>query len=77
MVAISDDDSPSDIDPDASSDDDGCCSEDEKHRPSARKNSDGTRLRSSALRVYKEEGKAWKWIFKNLIRIKTDNHAVE
>jgi hypothetical protein len=56
---ISDDDSLSDRDPDLSSDDDGCCSEDEQHRSSTRKH-----ILWDEIRVYKEEGKAGKWILK-------------
>jgi hypothetical protein len=62
-AGISDDDSLSDSEPDVSSDDDGCRSEDEQH-PSARKNSRWDEIDEQRLRVYKEEGKDWKWIFK-------------
>ncbi len=48
----------------AISDDDGCRSEDEQHRPSARKNTRWDEIDEQRLRVYKEKGKAWKWIFK-------------
>jgi hypothetical protein len=63
-AAISDDDSLSNSDPETGSDDDGCRSEDEQHRPSARKNTQWDEIDEQRLRVYKEEGKAWKWIFK-------------
>lgn len=61
---MSDDDSLSDSDPDARSDDDGCRSEDEQHRPSTRKNTRWDEIDEQRLRVYKEERKRWKWIFK-------------
>lgn len=54
----------SDGDPDSSSDDGGCHSEREQHRPSAGKNVPWDEIEEQRLRVYKEEGKAWKWIFK-------------
>jgi hypothetical protein len=60
-AAIGDDDSLCvGIDPDVSSDDDGCL----KHRLSPRKNIPWDEIEEQRLRVYKEEGKAWKWIFK-------------
>jgi hypothetical protein len=61
---ISDSDSLSDSDSDASSDNDGCRSEDEQGGPSPRKNVPWGELDEQRLRVYKEEGKPWKWIFK-------------
>jgi hypothetical protein len=62
--AISDDHSLSDSDLNPRSDDDGCCSEDEQHRSSTRKHIPWDEIDEQRLRVYKEEGKAWKWIFK-------------
>ena len=49
---------------DASGDNDGCRSEDEQHRSSARNNTRWDEIDEQRLRVYKEEGKPWKWIFK-------------
>jgi hypothetical protein len=60
----SDDDSSSDSDRDASSNNDECRGEDEQHRPSGRKNIPWDEIEEQRLRVYKEEGKAWNWIFK-------------
>jgi hypothetical protein len=47
--------------------DDGCRSEDEQHRPSARKNVPWDEIEEQRLRV-KEKVKAWKWLFKNFTR---------
>jgi hypothetical protein len=63
-AGISDNNSLSDSDADASSDDDGFRSEDEQHHSSVRKNIPWDEIEEQRLRVYKEEGKAWKWIFK-------------
>jgi hypothetical protein len=63
-AGISDDDSPGDSDSDASSDDDGCRSEAEQDGPSPRKNVPWCEIDEQRLRVHKEEGKPWKWIFK-------------
>jgi hypothetical protein len=71
-AGISDDDSLSDSDNgslgnsdfDASSDNDGCCSEAEQDGSSPRKNVPWGEIDEQRLRVYKEEGKTWKWIFK-------------
>jgi hypothetical protein len=61
---MSDNDGLSDSDLDASSDDDGCRSEDVGNRLSAGKYTRWDEIDEQCLRVYKEEGKAWKWIFK-------------
>ena len=63
-TGISDNDSLSESDPDASGDNDGCRSEDEQHHSSVRKNTRWDEIDEQRLRVYKEEGKPWKWIFK-------------
>ena len=63
-AGISDDNSLSDSDSHASSDDDGCRSEDEQGGSSPRKHVPWDEIDEQRLRVYKEEGKAWKWIFK-------------
>ena len=69
-VRISDDESLSDHDndslrdSDASSDSEGCCSEDEQDGPSPRKRVPWSELDEQRLRVWKQEKKSWKWIFK-------------
>lgn len=63
-AGISDDDSPSDSGSDASSDNNGCRSEDEQDSASPRKIVPWGKIDEQRLRVYQEEGKAWKWIFK-------------
>jgi hypothetical protein len=45
-------------------DNDGCYNEDEQHRSTTRKHIPWDEIDEQRLRVYKEEGKAWKWIFK-------------
>ena len=62
--AISNNEHLSDNDPDPSGGDDGCCSEDEQHRLSTRRNIPWDEIEEQRLRVYREEGKPWKWIFK-------------
>lgn len=61
---ISDNDSLSDSGSDTSKDSDGCRSEDEQGGPIPRKNVPWGEIDEQRLRVYKEEGKPWKWIFK-------------
>jgi hypothetical protein len=63
-AGIGDDGSLSDSDSDASSDNNGCRSEDEQDSASLRKNVPWGEIDEQRLRVYKEEGKAWRWIFK-------------
>lgn len=61
---ISNDDSLGDSESDASSDDDGDRGEDGQGGLSPRKNIPWGELDEQRLRVYKKEGKPWKWIFK-------------
>ena len=61
---IDDDGGLSDSDPDSSSYDDGCSSEDEQRCPSTRKHSPWSTLDEQRLLAYKKEGKSWRWIFR-------------
>ncbi|KAH6714684.1 hypothetical protein BKA61DRAFT_656055 [Leptodontidium sp. MPI-SDFR-AT-0119] len=54
----------SDSDPDPSSDDDRCSSEDEPGRSSTGKNIKWEGLDEQRLLAYKKEGKPWEWIFR-------------
>lgn len=50
-------------DPDASSDDDGCPTEDEQGRSSTRKNIPWDDIDEQRLVAYKKEDMSWNWIF--------------
>lgn len=56
----------SDSGSDSGSEDDGCSGDDEREQTclNARKNTRWDEIEEQRLRVYKEEGKPWKWIFK-------------
>ena len=63
LLSSEDDGGLNDSDPDSSSNDDGCPSEDEQRRPSMRKHSPWLTLDEQRLLAYKKEGKSWRWIF--------------
>jgi hypothetical protein len=60
--SLDDDGGLTDRDPDPSSDDDGCSSEDER-RSHTSKHSRWSDLVEQRLLAYKKEGKSWEWIF--------------
>ena len=64
LLSSEDDDGLNDSDPNSSSNDDGCPSEDEQRRPSTRKHSPWLTLDEQCLLAYKKEGKSWRWIFR-------------
>jgi len=53
-----------DSNPEPSSDDDGCSSEEEPGRSSTEKNIKQEGLDEQRLLAYKKEGKPWEWIFR-------------
>jgi hypothetical protein len=65
--ASGDSSGPSDSEPDPSSDDNECSSEDELDRSCTRKNIPWDEIDEQRLLVYNKEGKPWKWIFQKFL----------